>query len=91
MGLPIGKIVCATNANDVVHRTIAFGDLAMAPSVATVSPAMDIQLPYNMERLFYFACNADGAVVRRIMGAVESKDPYASSPPPVLAMMDARA
>ena len=44
MGLPIGRIVCATTSNDVVHRTISAGDLSIAPNVQTVSPAMDIQV-----------------------------------------------
>lgn len=43
MGAPVGRIVCATNANDVVHRTISHGDLSIAPNVPTISPAMDIQ------------------------------------------------
>ena len=33
MGLPIERIICATNANDIVHRTIAYGDMRMAPNI----------------------------------------------------------
>eukprot|EP00962_Isochrysis_galbana_P003901 scaffold1094_cov90-Isochrysis_galbana.AAC.1 len=43
MGLHIGCIVCATNANDVVHRAISTGQIAAGINVETVSPAMDIQ------------------------------------------------
>ena len=43
MGLPIGRILCATNGNDVVHRTITRGDLSIAPNVHTISPAMDVR------------------------------------------------
>eukprot|EP01035_Chromulina_nebulosa_P019368 gene19368-25235_t len=51
MGLPIGKIICATNANDIVHRTISQGDLSMGTNLQTLSPAMDIQYAYNLERI----------------------------------------
>jgi threonine synthase len=33
MGLPIDRIICATNANDIVHRTIAFGDMRMTANI----------------------------------------------------------
>ena len=73
MGLPVGRIVCATNANDVVHRTIAFGDLAMAPSVATVSPAMDIQFAYNVERMLYLVSGGDTSSTARYMNAAQER------------------
>eukprot|EP00967_Tisochrysis_lutea_P158711 scaffold325519_cov54-Tisochrysis_lutea.AAC.3 len=44
MGVHIGGIVCATNANDIVHRTISRGDMCIGPNVQTLSPAMDIQV-----------------------------------------------
>ena len=72
MGLPIRHIVCATNANDAVHRALTHGDLAQRGNLQTVSPAMDIQFAYNLERAIYFSCNGDSATVRRYMGAVEA-------------------
>lgn len=72
MGVPIGKIVCATNANDFVHRTIAEGDMRIESSVSTDSPAMDIQLAYNLERMIYFQTNMNHNIVRDIMLQVES-------------------
>jgi threonine synthase len=44
MGLHIGRIVCATNANDVVHRAISTGQIERGPNLETISPAMDIQV-----------------------------------------------
>lgn len=43
MGIPIKHIICATNSNDIVTRTIVSGDFSLRRSVATISPAMDIQ------------------------------------------------
>ena len=72
MGIPIGRIVCATNANDFCHRTIATGDMRIESSVATCSPAMDIQLAYNLERMLYFMSSMNSDVVSEIMEQVES-------------------
>ena len=75
MGLPIGRIVCATNANDVVHRTISQGDLLIAPNVMTISPAMDIQFAYNVERMLYLLSDGDTAATRRYMQAAQDRRP----------------
>ena len=53
MGLPLRHLIVATNANDICHRAIATGNFSPSESVATVSPAMDIQLPYNFERFLH--------------------------------------
>ena len=66
MGLPIGRLLVGTNANDIVHRTISAGDFSAGISQATISPAMDIQRPYNFERFLYFLLNEDSAAVRRL-------------------------
>ena len=71
MGLPIGTILCATNANDIVHRTFETGDMTMQENQETVSPAMDIQMAYNMERIIYFATGGDVECVREVMASVE--------------------
>lgn len=72
MGLPIGKIVCATNANDIVHRTLSAGDMFMGENKKTISPAMDIQFAYNLERMLYFASKQNPEVVRGYMMELES-------------------
>ncbi|KAG1681979.1 Threonine synthase-like 2 [Nymphon striatum] len=54
MGLPI-KLVAVTTVNDIVYRTFKTGDLSVSDKVIrTLSPAMDIQVPYNIERVLYF-------------------------------------
>lgn len=70
-GLPIGRIVCATNKNDIVHRIISKGDFAPGENVTTLSPAMDIQLAYNIERFLYFQACQNAGVVSSIMQQVE--------------------
>jgi threonine synthase len=60
MGLPIERITVATNSNDIVARAIQTGRYARGGVVATQSPAMDIQVASNFERLFYEASGRDG-------------------------------
>ncbi len=72
MGLPMGRLVIATNQNDILHRTLATGEhfkLGVSPSV---SPSMDIQVSSNFERALYFAYGEDAAAVTRDMEALAS-------------------
>jgi len=64
MGLPIGKLLLATNENNILTRFINDGDYSLANVVATVSPSMDIQLASNFERYLYHLYNEDPARVR---------------------------
>ncbi|KAM9841056.1 threonine synthase-like 2 [Aulostomus maculatus] len=67
MGLPL-KLVAMVNANDIVHRTVTNGDFSMAASVTqTLAPAIDIQDPYNMERVFWLLLGRDGVAVKNMM------------------------
>ncbi|XP_020495690.1 threonine synthase-like 2 [Labrus bergylta] len=67
MGLPL-KLVAMVNSNDIVHRTVTSGDFSMAASVTqTLAPAIDIQDPYNMERVFWLLLGKDGAAVKTMM------------------------
>ncbi len=63
MGLPIERITVATNANDIVARAIETGRYARGEVVATQSPAMDIQVASNFERLLYEATGRDAEAV----------------------------
>jgi threonine synthase len=67
MGVPIGRLLCATNKNDIVHRTLSRGDMTLGENVPTLSPAMDIQFAYNLERLLYFVSGGDVALVKSFM------------------------
>jgi threonine synthase len=62
--LPDGfSVVCAVNENDALARIFASGQMQRAPAVATPSPAMDISVPSNFERLLFELCGRDGAAV----------------------------
>ena len=83
LGGAVGRIVCATNSNDVVHRTISRGDMSMRANQQTVSPAMDIQFAYNVERLLYFCSGGDATAVAALMATLEA-DRAVALPPPLL-------
>ena len=59
MGLPIDKLIVATNENDILHRAISKGDYVSKGVKETISPSMDIQLASNFERLIYYINNSD--------------------------------
>ena len=61
MGLPIGKLLLATNENNILTRFIKEGDYSLGNVVPTVSPSMDIQIASNFERYLYhlFGDNSD--------------------------------
>ena len=61
MGLPSERILVATNSNDIIARALTTGHYRRGPAVATQSPAMDIQVASNFERLYFEACGRDGA------------------------------
>jgi threonine synthase len=70
MGLPIGKLVIATNRNDILARTLASGRYEVTGVSATTSPSMDIQVSSNFERLIYEAVDRDPAAVSRMMAGL---------------------
>jgi threonine synthase len=67
MGLPIEKLVIATNSNDILARTLSTGRYDLRPVAATASPSMDIQVSSNFERLLFEASGRDGAAIARLM------------------------
>ena len=70
MGLPVDRLVIATNTNDILARTLATGAYEVRAVVPTISPSMDIQVSSNFERLLFDACGRDPAAVRGWMGAL---------------------
>ncbi|MEO1000580.1 MAG: threonine synthase, partial [Pseudomonadota bacterium] len=70
MGLPIERLVIATNRNDILHRTLATGEHAKTGVTPTTSPSMDIQVSSNFERLLYETLGRDGAPVVKLMAAL---------------------
>jgi threonine synthase len=69
MGLPIERLVIATNSNDIVARAFATGRYERGQVVATQSPAMDIQIASNFERLYFEAVGRDAAETARAFEA----------------------
>jgi threonine synthase len=67
MGLPIERLVVATNSNDILARAIATGRYEVRDVVPTTSPSMDIQVASNFERLLWEAYERNGDDVRRAM------------------------
>ena len=67
MGLPIERLVIASNANDILPRTVATGTYETRGVLATSSPSMDIQVSSNFERYLFEAAGRDAAVIRRQM------------------------
>lgn len=70
MGLPIDRLVVATNANDILARTLSVGTYEVRDVVPTASPSMDIQVSSNFERLLFDACGRDGQAVRALMNSL---------------------
>ncbi|MCF7643831.1 threonine synthase [Bacillus subtilis] len=67
MGLPIDRLIIATNDNDILSRTVATGSYAMRGVEQTSSPSMDIQISSNFERLLFESYGRDAAAVRGLM------------------------
>jgi threonine synthase len=70
MGLPIDRLVIATNVNDILARTLATGTYDLRDVVATSSPSMDIQVSSNFERLLFDAYGRDSRAVRALMASL---------------------
>ncbi|MDR3374322.1 MAG: threonine synthase [Ancalomicrobiaceae bacterium] len=80
MGLPVARLVIATNVNDILHRTLQTGRYEPRGVIATSSPSMDIQVSSNFERLLFEAYLRDGAGVRRLMAAIAQSGSTALDP-----------
>ncbi|XP_061848695.1 threonine synthase-like 2 isoform X2 [Colius striatus] len=67
MGLPI-RLVSVVNSNDIIHRTVQHGDFSLSGSVkATLASAMDIQEPYNVERILWLLSGSDSHLTKELM------------------------
>ena len=67
MGLPIKRLILATNSNDILYRFVNFGDYSKGEVVKTISPSMDIQVASNFERYLYYLFDEDTDKVRDLM------------------------
>ena len=80
MGLPIAKLIVATNVNDILHRALSAGDYSIGSVVATAAPSMDIQVSSNFERLLFDLHDRDGAGLAAAMRGFE-RDRRLAIPP----------
>lgn len=67
MGLPIGKLIIASNKNDILARCVATGEYAMRGVSPTLSPSMDIEISSNFERLLFDLYGRDGLAMAASM------------------------
>jgi threonine synthase len=70
LGLPIDRLVIATNVNDILARTLATGTYELREVVPTTSPSMDIQVSSNFERLLFEAYDRDAPALRALMASL---------------------
>ena len=77
MGLPIEKLVIATNANDILARAMETGRYEMDGVVPTISPSMDIQISSNFERLLFEGAGRDAQAVVRMMESLKQSGGFA--------------
>ncbi len=84
MGLPIAKLIVATNVNDILHRALTSGDYSCGTVTATATPSMDIQVSSNFERLLFDLAGRDGAALAKMMAGFEATKAM-TIPPDMLA------
>jgi len=68
MGLPIERLVIATNQNDILHRTLQSGEHRKQGVTPSISPSMDIQVSSNFERLLFDLYDREGEAIEQLMG-----------------------
>lgn len=88
MGLPIDRLVVATNVNDILARTFATGTYEVRDVMATSSPSMDIQVSSNFERLLFDAYGRDAGAVRGLMNSLAQSKRFSVSAHALEAMRD---
>ena len=81
MGLPVQRLVVASNVNDILPRTFATGTYEVRGVTATTSPSMDIQVSSNFERLLFEAYDRDPGAVRALMGSLAQSRRFSVSAP----------
>ena len=76
MGLPINKLIVATNQNDILHRAISKGSYEAHEVTETNSPSMDIQIASNFERLIYDINESNDLLTNNIMKGIKETGKY---------------
>src|SRR3546814_10537375 len=73
MGLPVARLVVATNVNDILHRALTNGDYSAGTVTATATPSMDIQVSSNFERLLFDIAGSEGAEIAAMVNEFDAK------------------
>ena len=88
MGLPIERLVIATNENDILVRALTSGAYKTQGVVATQSPSMDIQVSSNFERLLFEAYGRDATALNRLMAGFAQSGEFSIAPGPLQAIRE---
>jgi len=72
LGLPIDKLIVATNKNDILHRAISGGDYSQKKVEETNTPSMDIQIASNFERLLYDVKDCNSELTKNLMAEIKN-------------------
>ena len=72
MGLPVERLVVATNQNDILHRCLNGQGYHKGDTIPSISPSMDIQVSSNFERALFYAYGQDGGAVAQLMSELAS-------------------
>ena len=76
MGLPINKLIVATNKNDILQRVINTGEYKPDTVKPTITPSMDIQVASNFERLLYYILDENDSKVGSLMNDLSSRGSF---------------
>lgn len=91
MGLPIDKLIIATNQNDILARTLETGSYEVKGVVPSVSPSMDIQVSSNFERLLFELHDRDSEAVVRMMSGLKQSGSFTIADGPLEGLREAFA
>lgn len=80
IGLPVEKLLVATNMNDILERTLKSGDHSLGGVTPTMSPSMDIQVSSNFERLLFDLYDRDAAKVVSLMSELKEQHKFELEP-----------
>ncbi len=80
MGLPVAKLIVATNVNDILHRALSEGDYSVGTVTPTAAPSMDIQVSSNFERLLFDLHGRDGTALAASMQGFETNRRFDLTP-----------
>ena len=72
MGLPVRRLIVATNQNDILHRALTTGEYRVGEVAPSISPSMDIQVSSNFERALYLAYGQDAGAIRQLMAELKA-------------------